>query len=188
MRGRLEQQRGFADAWFPADEYQRSGNDAASKDAVELANPRREPLGNDGVDVGVELRSGRPRERVSFFGRTGDNSRRHRPFLDRKHRLTRIAVEHEDEALLRRLDQHVTLGAADLDRRQGRLCRNVVIGGRAAGFLRIGRESAGHQGRAVVEDRRCGMHAADERPLAAADQCHTQLTVERCVRAHVSGS
>ena len=45
-------------------------------------------------------------------------------------------------------------------------------------------EGAGDEGGAVVEDGGGGVDAADEGPLAAADEAHAELAVERCVGRH----
>ena len=60
VRRRLQQQRRLADPRLPADEHERAGDDAAAEHAIELADAGRQPLGDDGVDVGIELRPGGP--------------------------------------------------------------------------------------------------------------------------------
>ena len=61
VRGCLEQQRRLADARLAADEHQRPRDDAAAEHAVELADAGRQPLGDERVDVRVQLRPrGRP--------------------------------------------------------------------------------------------------------------------------------
>ncbi len=60
VRRRLQQQRRLADARLAADQHERSRHDAAAEHAIELADAGRQPLGDDGVDVGVELRPARP--------------------------------------------------------------------------------------------------------------------------------
>jgi hypothetical protein len=42
VRGRLEQQRGLADAGLAADQHERPGHDAAAEHAVELTDPGRQ--------------------------------------------------------------------------------------------------------------------------------------------------
>ena len=83
MRGGLQQQRRFADARLAADQHERSGHDAAAEHAIELADAGRQPLGDDGVDVGVELRPGRRRQRVALL-RRWRRRRGHRPLLDER--------------------------------------------------------------------------------------------------------
>ena len=58
VRRRLQQQRRLADARLAADQHEGAGHDAAAEHAVELADAGRDPLRDDGVDVGVELRPG----------------------------------------------------------------------------------------------------------------------------------
>src|SRR5688572_387264 len=53
--GRLEQQRGLADAGLAAEQDQRTGNDAAAEHAIELLDAAREPLGLRRLDFAVEL-------------------------------------------------------------------------------------------------------------------------------------
>ena len=86
----LEQQRRLADARFPADEHERSRNDAAAEHPVELADASRQPFGNHRVDVRVELRPGRTRQRISLLGRTRRHRRGHGTLLD--HRVPRTAL------------------------------------------------------------------------------------------------
>ena len=61
---------------------------------------------------------------------------------------------------------------------------DVVIRGGGLGLGRIGRQGAGDERGAVVEDGRDGVDAADERALAAADQAHAQFAIEGCVDGH----
>ena len=57
----------------------------------------------------------------------GDVSRRHRPLLDRPDRLARGAVEHEEEALLRRLGERLDGPAVHRDVREDRCARQVPV-------------------------------------------------------------
>ena len=50
--------------------------------------------------------------------------------------------------------------------------RDVVIGRARLGLRGVGRQRPGDHGRPVVQTRGDRMHAANERPLAAADQAH----------------
>jgi hypothetical protein len=56
MRGRLQQQRRFADPWFPAEEDERSRNNPAAEHAIEFADAGREPQGVRGFNFCVQLR------------------------------------------------------------------------------------------------------------------------------------
>ena len=99
VRRRLQQQRGLADAWLAADQDQRAGHDAAAQHAVELADPGRQPLGDDCVDIRVQLRARGRRKAVSFFAtlvRTG-RSRRGGALLDQ--RIPRAALRAATEPL-----------------------------------------------------------------------------------------
>src|SRR5205807_317088 len=53
---------------------------------------------------------------------------------------------------------------------------------------RVARQGAGDDGGPVVQAGGDRVDAADERPLAAADQAHAELAVERCVDCHGAGS
>ena len=55
VRGHLQQQRGFSDARLAAEQHERAGNDAATEDAIELGDARRNPRRVGGLDVAVEL-------------------------------------------------------------------------------------------------------------------------------------
>ena len=61
---------------------------------------------------------------------------------------------------------------------------DVVVRGGRLGLGRVGRERPGDEGGAVVEDGGGGVDAADEGPLAAADQAHAELAIQRCVGRH----
>ncbi len=69
VRGGLEQQRGLADARFAAEQDERSGDDAAAEHAIELADARREPGVLFDLDVAVQARAARGRQRVPMSGR-----------------------------------------------------------------------------------------------------------------------
>src|SRR5690606_32438629 len=99
MRGRLEQQRRLADPRLAAEQHQRSRHDAPAEHAIELADPRRQPVGLDDVDVGVELWSGRCRKRVALTGRCGRHRLRDLPLFDK--RVPRTAVVTTSQPLRR---------------------------------------------------------------------------------------
>ena len=61
---------------------------------------------------------------------------------------------------------------------------DVIVGGRGLRFRGIGGERAGDECGAVVEHGRGGVDAADEGPLAPADQSHAQLAIQGCIDAH----
>ena len=63
--GCLQQQGGLADAGFPAEQNQRSGDDAAAEHAIEFADARRDAIGFRGFNVRVLLRARRLRARAS---------------------------------------------------------------------------------------------------------------------------
>ena len=56
VRGRLQEQRGFADAGLAAEQHERTGHDAAAEHAIELVDPRRQPRRVRRLDVRVQLR------------------------------------------------------------------------------------------------------------------------------------
>ena len=55
VRGRLQQQRGLADARLAAEQHQRPGHDAAAEHAIELVDAGREPHALRGFDFCVQL-------------------------------------------------------------------------------------------------------------------------------------
>src|SRR5262249_22113053 len=55
---------------------------------------------------------------------------------------------------------------------------DVIVCRRRPGLGRVGRQGAGNEGGAVVQDGGDGMHLADKGALAAADQAHAQFTIE----------
>ena len=69
VRGRLQQQRGLADAGLAAEEHERSGDDAAAEDAIELVDARGEARVLLDVDVGVQTRGAGCRQRVAMARR-----------------------------------------------------------------------------------------------------------------------
>ena len=77
---------------------------------------------------------------------------------------------------------HLLVGAV------GAFGGDVVVGGGRLGLGRVGRQGAGDEGGAVVEDGGDAVDAADEGALAAADQAHAKLAIQRCVDAHAVGS
>src|SRR5262249_23674778 len=73
---------------------------------------------------------------------------------------------------------HLLVGAV------GPLGLDVVVGGGGPGPGGVGGEGAGDEDGAVVEDGGADVDGADEGALAAADQAHAQLAVERGVDCH----
>ena len=98
VRRGLQEERGLADARLAADQDERSRHDTAAEHAIEFADAGGNPLGDDRVDVGVELRSVRSGQRVPLgqIGATHGDCRR-RPLLH--HRIPRPAVGAAPEPL-----------------------------------------------------------------------------------------
>ena len=72
MRRGLQQQRGLADPRLASDQHERTGDDAATEDAIEFIDAGRHARRDDGIDVFVQLRACRSGERVSIArGRRG---------------------------------------------------------------------------------------------------------------------
>ena len=70
VRGRLQQQRGLADARLAAEQHERAGHDAAAEHAIELVDAGRQPRVLFDLDVRVELRgAGRAGQRVAMARR-----------------------------------------------------------------------------------------------------------------------
>ena len=150
MRRRLQQQRGLADPRLAADQHERSGHDAAAEHAIELVDPGRQARRHDGVDVFVQPRPGRRRERVARSRarrrRARARGRRHRALLDE--RVPRLALGTAAQPLLRLraaflAGVRLTLAASwlrtsismamcpksslDLRSRQARRCRSIRV-------------------------------------------------------------
>ena len=99
VRRRLQQQRGLADARLAADQHERARHDAAAQHAIELADAGRQPLGDDGVDVGVQLRARRSTARLYRSARllsAADRQPRDRALLDQ--RIPRAALRRSARA------------------------------------------------------------------------------------------
>ena len=73
---------------------------------------------------------------------------------------------------------HLLVGAV------GAFGLDVVVGGGGLGLGGVGRQGAGDEGGAVVEDGGDGVDAADEGALAAADEAHAEFAIQGCVDAH----
>src|SRR3954452_4584090 len=66
VRRGLQQQRRLADSRFAADEHERSRNNPSSKHAIEFIDSRGQTLGDDRIDVGIQLRTRGPSQAVSL--------------------------------------------------------------------------------------------------------------------------
>src|SRR5439155_8917931 len=101
-------------------------------------------------------------------------------------RVVRRGDRHEVDALvlgqLRLFFDHLLVGGVSA------FGLDVVIGRGGLGFGGIAGEGAGDEGGTVVEDGRRGVNPADKGALAAADQAHAQLAIERGIRWHWRGS
>ena len=65
MRRRLQEQGRLSDSRLAAEQHQRTRHHAAAQDPIELGDTGRDPLGNNGIDVRVQLRPRGCREAVS---------------------------------------------------------------------------------------------------------------------------
>ena len=88
--GRLQQQRGLADAGLAAEQHERAGNDAAAEHAIEFVDAGGQARVLFDLDIGVQLRrAAGARERVTMPCRRSAAAFE-RPFLDE--RVPRAAV------------------------------------------------------------------------------------------------
>jgi hypothetical protein len=85
MCRRLQEERGLPDPRLPAEQHQRTRHHTAAQDAIELGDTGRDPLGDNGIDVRVQLRSRGCRQAVSRCSRRSWScALRHLPFLDER--------------------------------------------------------------------------------------------------------
>ena len=84
VRRRLQQQRGLADARLAADQHERSRHDAAAEHAIELADPGRQPLGDDACRCRRRAAARRSTARLYRFAMSAPAADRFAPAAPRR--------------------------------------------------------------------------------------------------------